>query len=262
MANSATKRDLRRLKEALENRRDELFRLRGSLDDSWKALQEKDVEFEETAAKKQMALGLEKLGEYQKREIEAIDRAMRRMETGDYGFCMACGKPIPIGRLEAIPWTPFCTRCATKQERGAGGAVTKDSGEVTLPFDYEEMSDDEMETAIKEELRNDGRVGLETLEIRVDSGVIHLEGTLPSENSHQLLLEILQDTMSLHEFEDDIWTDELLRQRENREPPPKVKKTEEEEMLQGEDINEDVFHSRKSGKPVSPPEELIPEKWG
>ncbi len=36
-----------------------------------------------------------------------IDEAIRRIETGTYGLCELTGKPIPVKRLEAIPWARF-----------------------------------------------------------------------------------------------------------------------------------------------------------
>lgn len=33
-----------------------------------------------------------------------IDRALERMEQGSYGTCEVSGKPIPLARLEALPY--------------------------------------------------------------------------------------------------------------------------------------------------------------
>jgi DnaK suppressor protein len=38
------------------------------------------------------------------RTLEAIERAEARLEDGTYGKSVVSGKPIPDGRLEAIPW--------------------------------------------------------------------------------------------------------------------------------------------------------------
>jgi DnaK suppressor protein len=37
-------------------------------------------------------------------ELAAIERAEHRLEEGSYGLSVESGKPIPDGRLEAIPW--------------------------------------------------------------------------------------------------------------------------------------------------------------
>ena len=36
-------------------------------------------------------------------ELEAVARAMKRVEDGTYGLSVESGKPIPDGRLEAVP---------------------------------------------------------------------------------------------------------------------------------------------------------------
>lgn len=36
--------------------------------------------------------------------VELIDAALARIEAGTYGICIHSGQPIPIERLEAIPW--------------------------------------------------------------------------------------------------------------------------------------------------------------
>ena len=37
-------------------------------------------------------------------DLEAIERAERRLEEGTYGTSIESGEPIPDGRLEAMPW--------------------------------------------------------------------------------------------------------------------------------------------------------------
>ena len=40
--------------------------------------------------------------------LEQIEQALARIDEGSYGICSVCGLPIPEGRLEARPWTPYC----------------------------------------------------------------------------------------------------------------------------------------------------------
>jgi RNA polymerase-binding transcription factor DksA len=54
------------------------------------------------------------LGAAGMRELEAIDVALRRIGLGTYGTCARCGKPIPSGRLRALPHVDHCERCAEK----------------------------------------------------------------------------------------------------------------------------------------------------
>src|SRR5487761_2738838 len=47
--------------------------------------------------------------------LHDIERALERVETGSYGVCERCGKPISIARLEAMPATTTCIACASLQ---------------------------------------------------------------------------------------------------------------------------------------------------
>ncbi|MGO8971771.1 MAG: TraR/DksA family transcriptional regulator [Myxococcaceae bacterium] len=44
------------------------------------------------------------LSEADERMLEQIDRALRRLELGTYGLSEVTGDPIPLARLEAVPW--------------------------------------------------------------------------------------------------------------------------------------------------------------
>src|SRR5258707_302099 len=44
--------------------------------------------------------------------------ALRRIEEKTFGRCEACGKPIPKGRLLAIPYARFCVGCAEANQGG------------------------------------------------------------------------------------------------------------------------------------------------
>ncbi|WP_432096002.1 TraR/DksA family transcriptional regulator [Streptomyces sp. bgisy100] len=45
-------------------------------------------------------------------QLADLDRALERLERGDYGRCEGCGEPIPAARLEARPSASTCVRCA------------------------------------------------------------------------------------------------------------------------------------------------------
>jgi RNA polymerase-binding transcription factor DksA len=45
-----------------------------------------------------------------------IESALERIEDGSYGRCVQCEGTIPKARLNAIPYTPVCIKCAEKQE--------------------------------------------------------------------------------------------------------------------------------------------------
>ncbi len=37
-----------------------------------------------------------------------VERALERVDDGTYGTCEVCGKPIPMARLDVLPYTSFC----------------------------------------------------------------------------------------------------------------------------------------------------------
>jgi DnaK suppressor protein len=79
---------------------------------------ETDVEPEamERGRTETMVRLLDRLDEREKREIEAIDLALTRIETGSYGRCQGCGKDIPVARLQAVPTTTSCLVCGEARE--------------------------------------------------------------------------------------------------------------------------------------------------
>lgn len=42
-----------------------------------------------------------------------IEAALERIEEGTYGSCVECECRIPKTRLNAIPYTPHCVKCAS-----------------------------------------------------------------------------------------------------------------------------------------------------
>ena len=75
-------------------------------------------EVEEESQEASIARLLTRLDERGQAEIEAIDRALLRMASGDYGRCEICDEPIAVGRLEALPTAVTCVTCAEELERG------------------------------------------------------------------------------------------------------------------------------------------------
>jgi DnaK suppressor protein len=45
-----------------------------------------------------------------------IEGALERINEGVYGSCVECGSRIPKLRLKAIPYTPYCVKCASQLE--------------------------------------------------------------------------------------------------------------------------------------------------
>lgn len=53
----------------------------------------------------------------QRKLIAKIDAALRRIETGDYGYCEVTGEPISLQRLEARPIATMTLEAQERHER-------------------------------------------------------------------------------------------------------------------------------------------------
>jgi len=51
-----------------------------------------------------------------KRELDEIAEALRRLGSGAYGICQACREPIALPRLRAVPAARFCLACQEVEE--------------------------------------------------------------------------------------------------------------------------------------------------
>lgn len=50
-----------------------------------------------------------------RQRIQAIEGALRRIESVDYGYCYKCGGEIDVRRLEIDPASTRCMRCLERQ---------------------------------------------------------------------------------------------------------------------------------------------------
>jgi DnaK suppressor protein len=53
----------------------------------------------------------------QRKLIGKIEAALRRIEEGEYGFCVVTGEPISLGRLEARPIATMTVEAQAQHER-------------------------------------------------------------------------------------------------------------------------------------------------
>ena len=56
------------------------------------------------------------LAAVESREIARIDEALNHMDEGTYGLCAGCKSPIPLARLQALPYATCCIECKRKLE--------------------------------------------------------------------------------------------------------------------------------------------------
>ncbi len=57
------------------------------------------------------------LTDHERRELDAVDTALARVNGEQFGICVDCDKQIPFERLKAEPWALRCTACETRVEQ-------------------------------------------------------------------------------------------------------------------------------------------------
>ena len=57
-----------------------------------------------------------RLRDREKYYLSKVDKALKKIEDGDFGICDGCGEEITLKRLEARPVTTLCIRCKEEQE--------------------------------------------------------------------------------------------------------------------------------------------------
>lgn len=221
--------------------------------------EEREIELEELAQEDRAARALAQLDDRAKHEIEEIDAAMQRIAEGTYGACEECGEPIATERLRAVPATRFCLDCACERETARpvtpGEEVMPHPGHV--PPDLSLFSERELEEYVREQVREDGRIDIDELRIVCRHGVVHLEGALPSEAEHSVLLQLLTDVLGLEDIIDHVQIKEVLWEREERQKTePAMERLPAGESHETEDIVESLEEGIEYVPSVSPqPEE-------
>ncbi|MCU0825862.1 MAG: TraR/DksA family transcriptional regulator [Tabrizicola sp.] len=105
------------MKTGLEARRAQLKQRLGELGQRLEAIEveldsHQTRDWEDLATEREGDEVLEATGIAGSHEIAQIHAALRRIDAGSYGTCQRCGEDIAEARLNAIPWTPVCRRCA------------------------------------------------------------------------------------------------------------------------------------------------------
>jgi hypothetical protein len=83
---------------------------------------------------------------------------------------------------------------------------------------------------------------------------------LPANLKHEILLEIINDTLGFDEIVDNIKIDRQPWERRERTPATTPEKPDEDILMDGEDEQVDVYTSLSDGEPMTPPDELTPEE--
>ena len=102
-----------KLRAHLEAHRDELAeRMRRIGDDLHRREEPLSADFAEQVVEQENLDVLHSLEAEGRIELARIEKALTRLESGDYTMCSRCGEEIAPARLEALPYADTCIRCA------------------------------------------------------------------------------------------------------------------------------------------------------
>jgi DnaK suppressor protein len=118
MAVSMKKTELKRFKKILEEKRAALVANAQGMNLESMMLDTNDLPDEmDLAASEGLQSFQFRLRGREKTFLEKIDRALQKIEAGEFGVCEECNEEISVKRLEARPETTLCIRCKEDQER-------------------------------------------------------------------------------------------------------------------------------------------------
>ena len=112
------KAQLKKFKALLEAKRDEIVKKAQQTLNEDMMLDANDLPDEmDLASSEYLQSFTFRLRGREKHFLDKIDRALKKIESGEFGTCEECGEEITLKRLEARPETPLCIKCKEDQER-------------------------------------------------------------------------------------------------------------------------------------------------
>jgi DnaK suppressor protein len=109
-------RDLTRLRALLTSRREQLQAKVSRIQQEIRATTTAHADAADQAVASYDKNDLHQQAEQASRQLRLLDDALHRIDAGEYGECVLCGKEIALARLEAIPWARYCVDCQEFQE--------------------------------------------------------------------------------------------------------------------------------------------------
>lgn len=112
------KSDLKKFKELLEHRKEELLQQSASVKEPVYAIEVEDLpdEVDLASSESDQSMSIRLRGR-ERILLRKIIKALQKIDEGTYGICEKCGDEITVRRLEARPVTDMCIRCKEEQER-------------------------------------------------------------------------------------------------------------------------------------------------
>ena len=117
-----TKNELKKFQTVLDARQTELERLIRNREGLAIETSPDELDRIQHATEREIAVGNLERDSALLRNVRA---ALRRIDTGRFGFCLNCQDEICPKRLAAVPWTPSCIACQEAADR-----ASNDPGDV------------------------------------------------------------------------------------------------------------------------------------
>ena len=111
------KKDVKRFKDLLAKERENLIKNATKTLNEESALDVNELpdEIDQASAEYSQSF-IFRLRDREKYYLSKIDKALKKIDEGEFGVCEACGDEISNKRLEARPVTTLCIRCKEEQE--------------------------------------------------------------------------------------------------------------------------------------------------
>jgi DnaK suppressor protein len=77
---------------------------------------DRDIERTDRVQEEAAEVALTALDEQGRRELEAIQAALARLDAGTYGLCNTCDEMLSAARLTAMPMAQRCVACQERLE--------------------------------------------------------------------------------------------------------------------------------------------------
>jgi DnaK suppressor protein len=90
------------------------------------------------------------LAEFEARELGQIDRALVRLKQGTYGLCESCSAKIPVGRLNALPYSTLCIDCQREMEQYPDWNDRRNAGDWEKLVDSASLLEDQREVNLSD----------------------------------------------------------------------------------------------------------------
>lgn len=110
-------KDFEEIRKRLLDRRAELeLRIERITEDVRRTGKPLEQDFAEQAVERENDEVMDALGAAARAELQQIRKALARIDRSEYGICVDCGEPIPLQRLQALPFSERCVACQERND--------------------------------------------------------------------------------------------------------------------------------------------------